>query len=161
MVEISKLNDVTQLSILNGDVTFDVEPLTTASFSTCETKAKKRIDCLDDVINNAKALKASVQMVGFDITDPDQRSGALTLFFIQELARRHIKAWHGVTLNGEPAALNDENIDAVMGHYLIGKLFYNELTFNMAARIRAKKDSGTDADGISDKVPNTVKDATN
>jgi NADP-dependent 3-hydroxy acid dehydrogenase YdfG len=165
MLNLDKISDAvanpTRLSILNDSITFDVKPVTTASFSTCETAARRRVDKLSNLAKDIDHLEASFEVVGFDLTDEKQLEGAHYLFFIPELACRHLVSWSGVTIgeDDKDAEPNRENIEMAMSHHIIGKLFYQELTKDMMLKFASKKDLGIDVSGTSATVPNTAKPA--
>lgn len=140
--------------VISEEIVFTVKPLDTFLMGLAQEKARSMLSRLQvsasDVI--AAGLVPDREL---NLSDENEKNAYYHRFLIAALAENHIVSWTGIDCD-----VNVENAKAmVVGLFPIGDIFYHQLTKIHFEVLKAKKDCGTAANGISVAVPNTVTDA--
>jgi hypothetical protein len=137
-----------------------VKPLTTAGMAAAQAAARRTVEAIERQAR--ERTEAGLPLEGLpDLSAEAERDGFYQVQLIRELAVRHIAAWSGVELEGEPALPTPENIAAVMELYPVGERFFQEFTLRQVLLNAAKNGFGPSAAGISSRAegPNPAEPA--
>ena len=138
-------------------ISVTVTPLTTASMAAAQASARRRIESLENQVNERK--ESGLPLDGLpDLSRGGERDGLFQDLLIKELAVRHITAWSGIE---DDPDVTPENVAAVMSLYPVGERFFQEFTLKQVLLTAAKNGSGLSAAGISSQAegPNIAKGA--
>lgn len=158
MISLKQLTKPYELDLPYG-ISVTVTPLTTASMAAAQASARRRIESLENQVNERK--ESGLPLDGLpNLSREGERDGLFQDLLIKELAVRHITAWSGIE---DDPGVTPENVAALMSLYPVGERFFQEFTLKQVLLTAAKNGSGLSAAGTSSQAegPATAKRAPN
>lgn len=166
MLDLSVKPDPFDIVIEEGasgrDITFHVTPMDLRSFYIAQAEARHRLTELEEGIEQCAAAGLINEEGLPDVKNPVVRDGVFQEFLSTALAKRHIVSWTGVKRGDDTdVEVNERNIEAAFRNVIVATRFHDKFMTQHAEFLRAKKDSGIVAGGISDPaaVPVIAKGA--
>jgi len=122
VLELSRRDEIITVKIEDAEIV--CRPYRAQHYSIAKLKTFKVLESLTK--QRAEELEIGVETNIPNLEDNDVRTGMHFHIFNVEVAKLVILSWKGIELNGEPAELNDDNINKLFADGFIQDLFMTQ-----------------------------------